>query len=111
MKLEDKKFIAEQIGWSSHCTIGPVKENIKNIQDGKDWNYFCEWDKWNPDTDHEQFAEVKKKISNGQWGTITDKYRTVINYYLLMEDAILFDLPKVMEIVLTVLKAENNGGK
>ncbi len=98
MTLEDKKFLAEWMGWEIGRDYTPQMTGIFFRNGNKIYREV----KWNPDTDHKQFAEV--------WNKLDDKQRFAVSTFLYEMDEpsfisiILNDLPKVMEAVLEVLK-------
>jgi len=57
-------------------------------------------EEWNPDTDHEQFTEVWNKLS------YEDQVLISGSYPFIAVGKILNELPRVMEDVLRVIKAE-----
>ena len=102
MELENKKYLAEWMGWK--YVGGNVVDFFHPSHDRK----IIEVKKWNPDTDHKQFAEVRHNISDFVWERIKQAYfsQHLSERQGNFEDAILFYLPKVMEAVLEVIRDE-----
>ena len=98
MKLDDKKFLAEWMGYKFYSNAQGVlyyNENDSHIVINQ----------WHPDTDHKQFTEVYKKMTREQqlrMGMLIAKHNC------WPYDIILNKLPKVMEAVLTVLREETH---
>jgi len=104
MDIESKKFLAERMGWESEHPKGglvffimtkdePVNTILKSFMA----------DKWNPDTNHEQFKDV--------WNKLTDNQRTQVEIKTIHNSVrgsfvwiLLNDLPKVVKEVIEVLK-------
>lgn len=110
MNIEDKKFLAEKLmGWHTD------EENPLHFwvwhESFKETVTTYEIDKWNPDTNHEQFKAVIEKFeSTKMTKKQIDKMSEVFigaplggplfTSYLWMAN----NLPKIMEAVLEVLK-------
>jgi len=103
MKLEDKKYLAEWMGWEvQHFASNTKYEHLviygetEVVEGGSG---LFESNHWNPDDNHKQFAEVWNKLTHKQRYTF---YCEVSGSYIL--DAVLNNLPGVLDIVLKVIK-------
>ena len=97
MNIEDKIWLAEWMGWRTG-----LDEMIFHMLYKDNFREPTRLKYWNPDTSHEQFKEVRKKLTDEQWAMVNLLCTDSKNR--LMEDVVLFELPKIMEAVLTVLK-------
>ena len=110
MKLKDKKFLAEWMGFKTR----PSEDSFEIFFDDRalflndDYRNRWIWElHWNPDTDHKQFAEVWIKLSYDQKISVKNTMVTPTQNYsptVMFADRIIFDLPEVMVAVLEVLK-------
>jgi hypothetical protein len=104
MKLEDKKFLAEWMGWQTFCTLGPVAKSMEEIKHGEDWEVMFSNSDWNPDTDHQQFAEVWNRLDDRQRYDVIDMHLRMNRDGVRFISEVLNNLPAVMDAVLEALK-------
>ena len=100
MKLEDKKFLAEWMGWKVHRRYG-LDDVLWFELDFGDKSISIT--KWNPDTDHQQFAEVWNKMQTWKQDMVNERILPIYSPSHFVTE-VLNSLPKVMEAVLEVLK-------
>ena len=105
MKLEEKKILAEWMGWE----VDPLfpddefwRPEIKN-KSGKVIYYFHDW---NPDTNHEQFKEVWNKLPTHLGISLIRRFGVEENPQKY-GDIILNNLPELMDEIIEVLKEES----
>jgi hypothetical protein len=112
MELEDKKFLAEWMGWKKYPFSKNSKQDCLDSAHKKQ-NGKCIYLKtWNPDTCHKAFTEVWDRLTQSQKLRALGycvrkegKYPVVeLLHVLTAISNILNNLPKVMEKVLEVLK-------
>ena len=107
MDIEEKKFLAEWMGWRIEYhgggeVIDCPQGRIPGIMSFREWN---------PDTDHKQFAEVWNEMCDVQQGMVERLVEKKVKLSGLTIDFVselLNDLPKVMDAVLEVIK-ESSG--
>ena len=104
MKIDDKKFLAEWMGWEN--VKAPFEESWSKMNEvGESMLITFGLDSWNPDANHDQFKEVFNKLDERQLiGTVADELCNRLP--LTFAKLILNSLPKVMETVLAVLRKE-----
>ncbi len=105
MDIEDKKFLVLWMGWIYYKLTneeGFVKQAPRTIK--KDIGVFHLLKDWNPGTDHKQFKEVWKKLSDVQLARVAMKRAWGAFYSYAVANDILCNLPDVMEKVLEVLR-------
>ena len=102
MELEQKKILVEWMGWQ----LDPM---IKGIYYRKDDMIVLR--NWNPDINHNHFAEVWLKLKGTQRSFVAEKFKIDmgdLNESMYLANLILFDLPKVMEAVMEVITTKEN---
>ena len=100
MKIEEKKKMAEKLmGWHTEDNENPMCFWEYHASFGEDVAIY-EIAEWNPDTNHEQFAEVWNKLSEAQQKIVIIK---CANNQLAFIHLMLNDLPKVIKAVMEVV--------
>ena len=94
MNIESKKFLAN---WMGLCFKGSTRMPL-SLSD------YMIIEDWHPDTNHEEFKKVRRKLTDKQWDDVTYRLMGAHPDRVVALDIILFDLPRVMGEVLTVLK-------
>lgn len=106
MILGDKIKVAEKVlGWvyedvNAHVHIKPFGYHFHTDKPKSSKNRVYV-NKWNPDTNHTLFAEVRFRLSDEQWSKVLDLHNEKSG--LPIEDAILVHLPKIMDLVIEVI--------
>ena len=70
MEIEDKKILAEWLGWKVE------KDKYGYFLWASDGLTRCDMDGWEPDENHNQFKDIWKKLTGPEMDSFNDKLKT-----------------------------------